>query len=195
MQRKRLTRTIALRPCRRRVSDNSARYLQPRAWTDSRAFRTATSRCPAQQAKRVTISSPFKTQLKTLTQHKTLVLVGGLRWGFCLFARGHGDDDVFALFAVRFWHAQDQLVLADAELRGFSDGQQHRMLFVFRTDAINHALRLKNVFLAEHFLRLLVLAIRAENFAGNGFGALLLRAARAGIHAEQSALLIVVFPC
>ena len=51
------------------------------------------------------------------------------------------------------------------------------MLVIFRADAIHDLIRLQNVFLTEHFLRLLMLAIGAENFASNGFGAFFLRAA------------------
>src|SRR5882724_2290634 len=100
MPRKSPTRRTALLQCRRRVWDNSA-VSQPAARTDSREFRrTATKDAVALQTKGHDESCPYKTERQTLTQRKTLVLAGGLRWGFRFFARGHGNDDVFALLAV-----------------------------------------------------------------------------------------------
>jgi len=52
----------------------------------------------------------------------------------------HGDNDVFAFFVVEFGDTQDELVLAEAELRGFADGQQDGVFIVFRTNAINDVL-------------------------------------------------------
>src|SRR5215467_6374737 len=67
------------------------------------------------------------------------------------------------------------------------------MLVILRADAINNVLSLKDVFLAEELLGLFVLALCAEDFSGDGFAILFLRAAGTGVHAKQSPLLIVVF--
>src|SRR5690242_807205 len=100
------------------------------------------------------------------------LLAGGLRGRVLVFARRHGDDDVLVLFVVDFGHSEDELVLVDAELCHFADGQQYGMLVVFRADAIDNVVGLKNVFLAKQFLSLFVLAVGAEDFAGDGLGAL-----------------------
>ena len=90
------------------------------------------------------------------------------------FARGHGDDNVLVLFIVYLRDAEDELVLADAELGGFADGKQDWMFIVLWANSIDHMVGLKNVFLTKQFLSLLVLAIGAEDFASDGFGAFFL---------------------
>src|ERR1700758_4969755 len=57
---------------------------------------------------------------------------------FVVVTRGHGDDDVLAIFVVQVFHPQDHLVLLHAELRLLTDRQQRRVLFVPRTDAVDH---------------------------------------------------------
>jgi hypothetical protein len=54
---------------------------------------------------------------------RTLVLVGGLGGGVFVGAGSHGNDHVFALFAVRFRDTEDELVFVNAELGGFADGE------------------------------------------------------------------------
>src|SRR5258706_16427159 len=69
------------------------------------------------------------------------------------------------LLAIGLRHAQEHLVFVDAELRGFPHGEKRGVLVVFRPDAVNQPVALEDVFLAQHLLRVLVLAIRAEDFA------------------------------
>jgi len=57
---------------------------------------------------------------------------------FVVVTRGHGDDDVLPVFVVQVFHPQDHLVLLHAELRLFTHGQQHGVLFVPRPDAVDH---------------------------------------------------------
>ena len=98
---------------------------------------------------------------------------GGLaRRGGTIGARSHGHHDVFAFLAVVFGYTQQELVLVQAELGGLADGKQDWMLVVLRPDAEDQAIGLKNIFLAEYFLCFLMLAVRAEEFAGYGLAAL-----------------------
>src|SRR5579859_1420562 len=62
--------------------------------------------------------------------------------GAAVGTRRHRNHDVFALLAVEVFHPQQHFVLLHAELRLLADRQQHRMLLVPRTDAINYALGL-----------------------------------------------------
>src|SRR5713101_8956646 len=91
------------------------------------------------QRKRGTIyrAPPPEVLARAKTDDARSVLAGGLRGRGFLFARGHRDDDVFSLLAVGFRNAKDEFVLVDAELRGFTDGKQRRVLIVFRADAID----------------------------------------------------------
>src|SRR5882724_17283 len=123
------------------------------------------------------------------------VLASGLRRDFLVLARRHGNDGVFALLAVAFQNAKQELVLAYAVFGDFADRQKRRMLFVRRTNAVNDVVRLEHIFLAEQLFGFAALRIGAEEFAGNALAAFFLRTARAGVHAEQSALLIVMLLC
>src|SRR5882762_7881536 len=105
-----------------------------------------------------------------------LILAGG-HGRRIFFARSHGDYDVFAFLVADFRDAKNKLVLADAELGSFPDGQQLRMLVVFWANPVNHVIRLQNIFLAEHLLGFLVLSVGTENLTGDRFGALFLSAA------------------
>jgi hypothetical protein len=95
-----------------------------------------------------------------------------LRWS--VLSGRHRDNNVFALFAIGFWNLQDQFVLAQPEVCRLSDGKENGMLVVFRADAVDYALGLQGVFLAKQLLRLLVLTVSAEDFAGNGLAAFFL---------------------
>src|SRR5258708_33629007 len=77
----------------------------------------------------------------------------------CIGAWRHRAHDVFALFAIGLWHAQDHLVFVDAELRRFPHGEKRRVLIVFGPDAVDQPVALEDVFLAQDLLCVLMLAI------------------------------------
>src|SRR6266852_1125958 len=101
-----------------------------------------------------------------------LVLVRHLRWS--VLPRRHRHHNVFPLFTVGFRHAQNQFVFMNPELRRFSDRQQHRVLVILRTYPVDHAIALQHIFLAKHFLGLLALRVRSQNFTRQGLRSLFL---------------------
>ena len=66
------------------------------------------------------------------------------------------------------------------------------MLIVLWANAIDQAITLQDVFLAEQLLGFLVLTVRADNFSGQRLAVLFGVPARSRIHAQERALLIVV---
>jgi hypothetical protein len=54
------------------------------------------------------------------------------------------------------------------EVRRFPDGKKNGVLVIFRTNPIYHPFGLQGVFLAQQLLRLFVLTVSAQDFAGNG---------------------------
>src|SRR5256885_10761134 len=64
------------------------------------------------------------------------------------------------------------------------------MLYVTRTNAIDHSVCLQEIFLAEHFLRLLAAGVSSQHLPGKTLGVFLRRAARNRIHLQQLATLI-----
>src|SRR5579859_1935558 len=116
-------------------------------------------------------------------------LAGGSRFNR-VRARRHGNHDVRSLLAVRFRNAQEHLILMDAELGGLANREQCGVLVVFRADAVDQAIRLENVFLAQQFLGVLVLSVGAEDFAGKRLAIFFGKAATGGIHLHQDATLV-----
>src|SRR5262249_16113964 len=128
---------------------------------------------------------PFRMRIRRI---RPGLLRGDLRG---ILAWRHRNDNIFSLFVVHLGDAKDDFVLVQAKLSGLADGQQDRMRVVLGAQPIDDPIRLLDVFLAEQFRGLLMLTVGAYQFPGEGLATLLLHATRAGIHAEQSSLLIV----
>src|SRR5712692_4925712 len=65
------------------------------------------------------------------------------------------------------------------------------MFFVPRTNAVDHFLRLQQIFLAQEFVLLLVGRIRAQNLTHDTFTAVFIYPTRHRIHLQQHARLVV----
>src|ERR1700739_3151475 len=74
--------------------------------------------------------------------------IGGLHLVVFL-AWGHGNNDVFAFFAIRFGNPKNELVLVHAKLCGLANGQKRGMFVVLRPNVVHDAITLQNVFLAQ----------------------------------------------
>src|ERR1700675_1587505 len=109
------------------------------------------------------------------------VTVGGLRFS----ARSHGDDYVITLFVVQVFHAKLHMVLLDVELSLFPNRQQGGMFVVLWTNAVDDAVGLQEIFLAEQGMHFLVGGVGPDDFSGYTLGALLIGAAFDGIHLKQ----------
>jgi hypothetical protein len=72
--------------------------------------------------------------------------------------------------------------LCSLKFCGLANGQQGRVLVVFRPDSVDQPVCLEDIFLAEDFLSFLVLSVRAEDFACDRFAALFCVTAERGIH-------------
>src|SRR5215813_4508653 len=121
-----------------------------------------------------------------------LILAGGLRGGWFFLPRSHGNHCVFPFLIIELGNAQDELILADAELCSFANRQKHRMLIIDRADAVDHMLGLQNIFLAKKLFNLLILSISTNKLSGNRLAAFFLHAAKARIHTQQRSLLIIM---
>src|ERR1700688_4897539 len=86
--------------------------------------------------------------------------------GCAVRTRRHRYHDVLAFLAVEIFDSQKHLVFLQTELRLVSYREQDGMLGVFGANSVDHSLGLKQVFLAEQFLSLLVAGIGADHFAG-----------------------------
>src|SRR5690349_7791405 len=75
------------------------------------------------------------------------VLLGRCRADRSLGTRGHGNYAVFVLLGIAIFDLKQHLVLLDAELGFLAYRQQHRMLFVARSNAVDNAVALQQVFL------------------------------------------------
>ncbi len=83
-------------------------------------------------------------------------------------SRSHRENEIFALLAVRFWNPKQHPALVNPELSRLANRQEHGMLVVLRPDPVRDPRCLQYVFLAQNFLGVLVLAVRAKDFAGDG---------------------------
>ena len=96
------------------------------------------------------------------------------------------------LLVFKFDLAEQKSVLVETELGGFADAEKRRMLVILGTNEIDDAIGLQSIFLAEKFLRVFVLAIRAENLTGDRLAVLFRYAARCGLHLKNGAALKIV---
>ena len=62
-------------------------------------------------------------------------------------SRRHRDHNVFALFLIEIFDAQQHPVFFQPELRFVTDGQKYGVLLIPRTDVVGHALGLQHIFL------------------------------------------------
>ena len=108
-------------------------------------------------------------------------------------ARRHRDNRILALFVIRFGNAENQFIFLNPKLSCFANGQQSWMFVIFGPDPVDNSICLQYVLWAKHFFRVLVLAIGAQNFAGNRLAALFRIAAGRGLHLEQYTLLVRFF--
>ena len=90
------------------------------------------------------------------TPEARLFLVGGgldvrvrSRRGLGVRARSHRNDYIVTLFAVEIFDAQLHVVLFDAELSPFADGQKGRVFIVLGADAVVDTVGLQLIFLAQ----------------------------------------------
>jgi len=102
-------------------------------------------------------------------------------------ARGHGNDEIFAFLVFRFRDAKDHSVLVNAKFGGFTDRQENGMLVVFWPNAVDDAVGFEDIFLAEKFLGVFVLAVGAKDLTGDGFAVFFRVAAGGGVHLEEDA--------
>ena len=113
--------------------------------------------------------------------------------GFPFGTRRHRNHAIFTFFIIRILYLQQHLVFVNAELRGFADRKQGGVFVVVGADVVDEAVGLQDVFLAQHLLGLFMLTIGAEDFAGNGFAALLSVTTGRRIHLQQNPLVITWF--
>ena len=107
--------------------------------------------------------------------------------------RCHRDHVVIPLFTtVEFSDFQKKPILLNPEIRVFTNGQEHWMLLVARTNPIKNTLTTQDVFLTEHLLGLLVRTIGSYYFTDECLAGVFGIAARYRFHAHQAALLIEV---
>jgi hypothetical protein len=84
----------------------------------------------------------------------------------------HGNNRVLALLRVAFTVQDVDLVLSEPVLDGITDREQLGMLCIHRANVIHDAVALQDVLLAEHLLRLFVLAVCTKDLACYRFGPL-----------------------
>lgn len=104
-----------------------------------------------------------------------------------VIARRHGNDEVFAFLIFCFRDAKDHFVFVNAKFRGFADRQEHRVLVIFRSNAIDDAVGFEKVFLAKDFFRVFMLAVGAKDLACDGLAILFGIATGGGIHLQEGA--------
>jgi len=115
------------------------------------------------------------------------------RCGLTLFdvrTRRHGNNYVFALFVIGLNHAKEKFVLVDAKLRRLADRQKRGMLVILGPNAVGDAIGLESVFLAEDLLRVLVLAIGAEDLSRQRLAILFRQTTGRGLHLHQHAFFV-----
>jgi hypothetical protein len=88
-------------------------------------------------------------------------------------ARSNRNNGIVVLLIIRLWDAKDQLFFVDSEFRRLPDGKQDGVLIILRPNPVDHSVRLQDILLAKHYLRVFVLAVSSQDFTDKGFTPLL----------------------
>src|SRR5271170_5015768 len=98
--------------------------------------------------------------------------------------------DVLALFLVTLGVAEEDHVLVNPEVNGFTDWKKHRVLRILRAQVIDHSIRLQNVFLAKNHLGVFVRRVGSQDFTRDRLCVFLGISARRRVHGQERTLVI-----